>query len=473
MSAAELYALLPQLMLALGATAILMLGAWWPSRSVWILSGVVLALTTALAAGLLEPSVAEAGGLFSAAPYARFFTILWSLLVALSLLLSLRYAKTHRFAGAEYTALMLFAAAGMSLLSAASSLVGLFLGLETFTLVLYILIAFNRNSTVGAEAGLKYLVMGAVATGFLAFGIALIYTSSGSFHLPEAMAGLQQGGRMRPLGLAGWAMLLVAIGFKVSLVPFHLWTPDVYQGAPAPVTGLLATGSKGAVFASLIPLFAALGSLAIELETVLAALALLSMLGGTLAALPQRNLKRMLAYSSVVHMGYLLLGLLSGGPDGQRAVVFYIVVYGIATLGAFGVITSFSRADGEPQEYQTFHGLGYRHPRRCSALAAFLLSLAGIPPLAGFFGKFGIFHAALKSDHYLLALVGILTALVSLYYYLRPIIVLFMQERPAQQMRRGWVHEFVVLAVCFSLILYLGVYPGPLLELIAQVLPTP
>lgn len=473
MSFAELHALLPQLILALGATAVLMFGAWWPSRSPWIMTGVVLAFLAAISAGLVQPTVAEIGGMYSAGPYARFFTILWSLLIALTLLLSLRYADTHRFAGAEYTSLVLFAGAGMSLLSAASSLVGLFLGLEAFTLVLYILIAFNRGETIGAEAGLKYLVMGAVATGFLAFGIALIYTSSGSFHLPEAMAGLQQGSGMRPLGLAGWAMLLVAIGFKVSLVPFHLWTPDVYQGAPAPVTGLLATGSKGAVFASLVPLFAAMGVLALELNSVLSALALLSMIGGTLAALPQRNLKRMLAYSSVVHMGYLLVGLLSGGADGQRAVVFYIIVYGIATLGAFGVITSFSQADGEPQDYETFHGLGYRHPRRCSALSAFLFSLAGIPPLAGFFGKFGIFHAALKNDHFVLALVGILTALVSLYYYLRPIIVLFMQERPAQQLRRGWPHEFIVLAVCFSLILFLGVYPGPLLDLIGQVLPTP
>lgn len=473
MSFAELHALLPVLILALGATGILMLGAWWPARTGWIMTGVVLSLVAAVVAGLVEPTVVEVGGMYSAAPYARFFTILWSVLVAMTLLLSLRYAETHRFAGAEYTSLVVFAGAGMSLLSAASSLVGLFLGLEAFTLVLYILIAFNRGETIGAEAGLKYLVMGAVATGFLAFGIALIYTSSGSFHLPEAMQGLQQGGQMRPLGLAGWAMLLVAIGFKVSLVPFHLWTPDVYQGSPAPVTGLLATGSKGAVFASLIPLFAAMGTLAFELSTVLATLAMLSMVGGTLAALPQRNLKRMLAYSSVVHMGYLMVGLLSGGAEGQRSVVFYIIVYGVATLGAFGIITSFSKRDGEPQDYESFHGLGSLHPRRSIVLSAFLLSLAGIPPLAGFFGKFGIFHAALKTDHQVLALVGILTALVSLYYYLRPIIVLFMQERPAQQPRRGSLNEFVVLAVCVSLVLFLGVYPGPLLELIGQVLPTP
>jgi NADH-quinone oxidoreductase subunit N len=473
MSIAELHALIPLLILTLGSMGVLMLGAWWPSCRVWIMTGVMLSLAAAITAGLVEPTVLEIGGIYSAAPYARFFLILWSLLVAMTLLLSLRYAESHDFSGSEYTSLVLFAGAGMGLLSAATSLIGLFLGLEAFTLVLYILIEFNRYDTLGAEAALKYLVMGAVATGFLAFGIALIYTSSGSFHLPEAMHGLQQGDGLQPLGLLGWAMLLVAIGFKVSLVPFHLWTPDVYQGAPAPVTGLLATGSKGAVFASLIPLFAAMGTLVLDLNSVLATLAMLSMLGGTLAALPQKNLKRMLAYSSVVHMGYLLLGLMSGGPDGQRAVVFYIVVYGVATLGAFGVVTSLSRADAEPQDYQTFQGLGYLHPRRSSVLAVFLFSLAGIPPLAGFFGKFGIFHAALKSGHQVLALVGILTALVSLYYYLQPIIVLFMKERPVQQVRRGCSHEFIVLAVCFSLVLFLGIYPGPLLELIGQILPMP
>ncbi len=471
MSLLELQALLPQIILALGATAILMLGAWYPSRK-WILAGVGIALVAALCAGFVSPAVAEVAGLYSTGRYACFFVIVWSLLGAFSLLLSLRYAEIHDLPGSEYSSLVLFAACGMGLLSAATSLIGLFLGLEAFTLVFYVLIAFKREDPRGAEAGLKYLVMGAVATGFLAFGISLIYAASGSFHLPEAFVGLQQtAGGMRTIGLVGWALILVAIGFKVSLAPFHLWTPDVYQGAPAPVTALLATGSKGAVFAALVPLFTALGPLKADLEVILWVLAALSMLVGTLAALPQRNLKRMLAYSSVVHMGYLLTGLLVGGRVGNRALLFYLLAYSIATLGAFGVLSSFSRVDDEPQEYTDFRGLGYLHPRRSSVLAACLLSLAGIPPLVGFFAKFGIFSAALKGGYPGLALIGILTALASLYYYLSPIVVLFMQQRDARQLRRGGRHEYIVLACCFAAILLLGIYPAPLLDLLGSLLP--
>ena len=467
----ELQALLPQILLALGATAVLMAGAWYPSRT-WIQVGAVLALIAALCAIVLPPAVPEVAGLYATSAYARFFTALWSLLAMASLLLSRRYAEIHDFAGSEYASLVLFAACGMGLLSAATSLVGFFLGLEAFTLVLYILIAFKRDDDRSAEAGLKYLVLGATATGFLAFGVALIYAASGSFHLPEALTGLQQqAGGMRALGLAGWALMLVAIGFKISLAPFHLWTPDVYQGAPAPVAGLLAAGSKGAVFAALVPLFAALGPQKSELDVILWVLAVLSMLVGTLAALPQRNLKRMLAYSSVVHMGYMLIGLLVGGAAGYRALLFYLIAYAIATLGAFGVLSSFSRLDDEPQDYDSFRGLGYLHPRRSSVLSACLLSLAGIPPLVGFFAKFGIFAAALRGGYPGLAVIGILTALASLYYYLAPIVTLFMQQRDARELRRGWRQEYVVLGCCFAAILLLGIYPAPLLDLLGRILP--
>ncbi|MCF6206034.1 MAG: NADH-quinone oxidoreductase subunit N, partial [Sulfurovum sp.] len=437
----------------------------------WILVGVAIAVATALCAVYIDPAVPEVANMYSTGGYARFFVVVWSLLGALTLLLSMRYTEIHDLPGSEYCSLVLFAICGMALLSAATSLIGLLLGLEAFTLVLYILIAFKREDPRGAEAGLKYLVLGAVATAFMAFGIALIYAGSGSFHLPEAFAGLQQAGGMRTIGLAGWAMMLVAIGFKVSLAPFHLWTPDVYQGAPAPVTGLLATGSKGAVFAALIPLFAALGPLKSDLDQTIGMLAALSMIVGTLAALPQRNLKRMLAYSSVVHMGYLMVGLLVGDAEAQRALVFYIIAYAIATLGAFGVLSSFSRVDDEPQEYADFRGLGYLHPRRSSVLAACLLSLAGIPPLVGFFAKFGIITAALRGGYFWLAIIAIIAALTSLYYYLSPIVVLFMQQRDARQLRRGCRYEFVVLALCFSGILFLGIYPTPLFELLITILP--
>ncbi|MDA3903551.1 MAG: NADH-quinone oxidoreductase subunit N [Desulfuromusa sp.] len=471
MSLLDLQSLLPQLILALGGTTVLLLGAWVQNRRLWLIVGMFLALFAALAAGVMEPPLAEVAGMYSTSLYARFCTVLWSLIIAATLLLSCRYADLHRFGGGEYAALLLFAGAGMSLLSAATSLIGLFLGLEAFTLVLYVLIAFNRTDNRGAEAGLKYLVFGAVATGFLTFGIALIYTASGSFHMLEALSGLQVDGVLRPIGLAGWAMLLVAIGFKISLVPFHLWTPDVYQGSPAPISGLLATAAKGAVLTALLPLLAFMGDAASEIKNVLWLLAIITMLAGTFAALPQTNLKRMLAYSSIVHMGYLLIALLVGGADGGQALLFYLVVYCLATFGAFGVITSFALETGEIQDYDDLRGLGYLHPRRSIVLAAFMFSLAGIPPLAGFFAKFGLFQAALRNGYPELAVIGVFVSLVSVYYYLRPIIVLFMQDRSAYQLRSGSYSEYFLLAGCFIAILALGIYPGPLLNLVAQVLP--
>ncbi len=470
MTFVDLHALLPILILVLGATALLMAGAWWPARRPLLLAGVAVTLVAALTAGASVPSVVEVAGMFGCGPYARFFAILWSLTAALTLLLSLRYGAERNFPGGEYVSLVLFAAAGMALLSAATSLVGFFLGLESFTLALYILIAFNKEGTEGAEAGLKYLVLGAVATGFLAFGIALIYVTAGTFHLPEALGALTAGAKLRPIALLGWGMLLVAVGFKVSLVPFHLWTPDVYQGAPAPVTGLLASGSKGAVFAALVTLLAGFGGLA-ELAPLLWALAAATMIAGTLCALVQQNVKRMLAYSSIVHMGYVLIGLLAGGVDGRGAVVFYLVAYSVVTIGAFGVVASFSGSGDEPQEYHDWRGLGYRHPLRAGALTVFLFSLAGIPPTAGFIGKFGIFYAALRADYLGLVLLAILASLVSLYYYLRLVIVMFMSDATAPDLHPGSSSEHAALAVCLAAVLFLGVYPGPLLDLIGTLLP--
>jgi NADH-quinone oxidoreductase subunit N len=471
-SGLDLYALLPLLILVLGSTSVLMIGAWKPARRPLLLIGVVTAATAAVAAAFWPAPLDEVSRMFSCGPYARFFTVLWSLAAGMTLLLSLRYGEDRRFPGGEYTSLVLFAAAGMSLLSSATSLIGIFLGLESFTLVLYILIAIDKNCAFGTEAGLKYLVMGIVATGLLTFGIALIYTATGTFHLPEAMIGLNTDTGMRPLGLLGWGMMLTAIGFKTSLVPFHLWTPDVYQGSPTPVTALLSTGAKGSLLAALIVVMQGVPAPSLaDLAPVLWLLAVLSMLVGSLCALRQTNIKRMLAYSSIVHMGYVLTALLAGGTAGFSAVVFYLVVYTVANFGVFGVITSFAIQGREPQEYADLAGLGYHHPRRSAALAFFLLSLAGVPPAAGFIGKFGIFYAAIEAGYLGLALFGVLASILSIYYYLRPTIVLFMADERSACLHRGVIEEHGVLAFCLAATLLLGLYPGPLLDLAIAILP--
>ncbi len=471
MNLESLQSLLPQILLALGSTAILLGGAWVRNRRLWLLAGSIVAILAALTATFVEPVQIDILGMYSASAYARFCTVLWSLTVAATLVISFRYVDIFRFGGGEYASLMLFAAAGMSLLSAATSFIGLFLGLEVLTLALYILIAFRHEDTRGAEAGMKYLVFGAVATAFLAFGIALIYAATGTFNLQAAAAGLQAESGLRPLGLAGWALLLVAIGFKVSLVPFHLWTPDVYQGAPAPVSGLLATAAKGAVLTAFLPLLVMTGEGVADISAVLWFLAIVTMLVGTFAALSQTNIKRMLAYSSVVHMGYLLIALIVAGEEGSRALLFYLVVYSLATFGAFGIITTFADENGEIQSYDDLRGLAALHPRRCAMLSVFLLSLTGIPPLAGFFAKFGLFQAAFRSGYVELAVIGIIASVISVYYYLRPIIVLYSSE-PALVCRDVAAQsETLLLVGCAVVIVILGVYPAPLLELVAQIVP--
>ncbi len=471
MSVNDLLALTPILILVLGGTALLMVCAWYRAPRPLLAGGVTVALMAALAAGLVPPPATEISGLFSATSYARFFTILWSLLAAAGIMISARYVIDWRLGAGEYVSLVLYAAAGMALLSSATHLLGLFLALETFTLAFYILIACNRRCEFAAEAGLKYLLTGAVATGFMAFGIALIYASSGSLHLPEALTSLTTAtGALQAWGFLGWGMFLVAIGFKISLAPFHLWTADVYQGAPAPVSGLLATGSKGAVVAALVGVIAVAGPVWHDLQDLLWFMAVITMLAGAFGAFTQQNLKRLLAYSSVVHMGTLLVGLICQSAEGNVATVFYLVAYVITSFGAFAVIASLADERGEPMHFDQWRGLGYRHPIRCAVLSLFLLSLAGLPATAGFMAKLVIFQAALHSGFTGLVLVGIFASLISFAFYLRVILVLYQSQNETSSWHPGSAMEHAVLTVCASAVLLLGLFPGILLDLISLIL---
>jgi NADH-quinone oxidoreductase subunit N len=472
MSLLDLLALLPVLILVFGGTAILMLGAWHRESRTLLAGGVATALLAAVAAGLVQPPITEIAGLFSAGGYARFFTILWSLLAAAGLMVAARFIIEKQIGAGEYVSLVLYAGAGMALLSSATHLLGLFLALETFTLAFYILIACNRSCELAAEAGLKYLLLGAVATGFMAFGVALIYASSGSLALPDAVVRLSSAsGELHAWGLLGWGLILIAVGFKISLVPFHLWTPDVYQGAPAPVGALLATGSKGALVAALVGLLAMSGAVWKDLVDLLWILSALTMLVGSLSALAQKNLKRLLAYSSVTHMGTLLVGLLCQTSEGLVATVFYVVIYVITSLGAFAVIASLADERGEPMSFDHWRGLGYRHPIRCGALSLILLSLAGLPATAGFMAKFAVFNAALQSGYLGLVVIGIVTSVISFAFYLRVTMLLFQSDESACRWHDGAALEHAVQAVCVSAVLLFGLFPSLLFDLIANILP--
>jgi NADH-quinone oxidoreductase subunit N len=459
-----LLTLLPFLVLFIGSVAVLFVSERRALRF-----GVFCAL---IAAGFAWwPCAASVSDtpLVSSGPFARGCLTVWALLGAATCLLAERYRASRRFASPEFAGLVLFCVLGMSILSASTSLVSLFLGLEAMTLAFYVLIAFDRDNPTGAEAGLKYLLPGFLASALLAFGIAIVYAATGTFALHGSVTFAGGDASMHAIAMLGWTLIICAMAFKASLAPFHLWTPDVYQGAPAPVAGLLASGSKGAVFAVLlasIPL-----ALIAPLRPLLAGLAALSMLAGTFAALPQTNLKRMLAYSSVVHMGYMVLALLTGQRAGLEAGMFYLLSYGAATVAAFGLLASLSDSSGEPQNYAALEGLAGKSPWRAALLTILLLSLAGFPPLAGFMGKLVLFSSALDAGYVWLVALALFSSLVSCYYYLRPIVRLFRCGPIAANSVAANGGERVVLWLCAIIIVTAGIYPGPFFQMISAIAP--
>ncbi|HEX8960549.1 MAG TPA: NADH-quinone oxidoreductase subunit N, partial [Geobacteraceae bacterium] len=461
MTIADIWSVMPLIILACGALAVLLLGAAVSGRHGTV-TGVGALVGSALWCLLLPPGAMGSTLGVALTPFARFFTVLFSLTAVVVLLISHDYNERRDIRGEEYPATVLFAVFGMGVLSASTNFIPLFLGLEGLTFAFYFLVAIDRERPASGEAGLKYLLMGAVAAAFTAFGIALIYAGTGALDVVPAMRVLREGDG-NPLLLAGIGFLLTGIAFKISLVPAHLWTPDVYQGAPAPVIAFLSTASKGAAVVFLLLLLPAAGTIE-SLRIPLWGLALLSMAVGNLAALFQKNLKRMLAYSAIAQMGYVALALLSGSGGGHGAAAFYVVAYTAKNQAAFGVVASLAE-EGEPGDLEDYRGIGYARPLQGGILALSMFALAGIPPTAGFAGKFFIFAAAVKSGEIVLAVIGILTAAVSVYYYLRVVVNLYM--RPAERevvVGRGTLPEIASLAAAAVVILALGIFPGPLMD---------
>lgn len=464
MTSADLMALLPLMILAGGSVLVLLAGAVKPGGYLYGLAGALI--IAAMLCSLLIPTGAVMPGLAST-PLSRFFALFLNSAGLLALLLASGYNRRRGIAGEEYPATILFALAGIGAACAATDLLMLFLGLEAFTFAFYILVAIKRGSSRGGEAGLKYLLNGTLSASILAMGMALVYAARGTIRLAELAA---SNGAQEPLYLAGCCLIVLGMAFKLSLVPAHLWTADVYEGAPAPVTALLSTASKGASLAALLlllPLFGVWHGL----HDILWMLALFSMLAGNLAALVQSNLKRLLAWSSVGQMGYVALALVALPAGGARAAVFYLVAYAAAGVAAFGAISALS-GDEECESIESYRGLGYRNPLAGAALGVAMFSLAGIPPTAGFMGKFAVFAAALRGGEYALALVGIMSALVAVYFYLRIVVVLYMKPSATyfEPVRTPDKYEIAALLVPTLAMLLLGVYPQPLLELLEKIL---
>ncbi len=396
--------------------------------------------------------------------YALFFHLVITYAAALAVLMSIDYLRRAGVDSGEYYALLLFATSGMLLLASANDLIVVFLAIELMSLSLYVLAGLFKRRRDAGEASMKYFLLGVFASAFLLYGIALLYGAAGSTNFDRVAAAPHT-----PLVLIGLGLLLVGFGFKISSVPFHMWAPDVYQGAPTSVTAFIATGSKAAVFAALIRLVVAgLRTVQADATPVLWVLAALTMTVGNVVAIAQSNLKRMLAYSSVAHVGYMLLGVVAGGPGGASAVLFYLLAYTFTTAGTFGVIALCQRAGEEAVEVRDYAGLGRRHPVLALALSLFLLSLVGIPPLAGFVGKVYLFGAAVRAGFIWLAVIAVLNSALAAYYYLRVIVYMYMRDPEGAS--ASPVPSFagaLGLAIALVGVVLLGIVPAPFADLAA------
>jgi NADH-quinone oxidoreductase subunit N len=400
--------------------------------------------------------------------YSLFFLGIIIISALLVTLLSYDYIKQLDGVKEEYYIILFTSTLGASLLAVANHFVLFFLGIETLSISLYILIAFQRSKDSSIEAGTKYLILASVSSAFLLFGMALIYTAFGTMQFSAIASAIGTGSQLSPLVITGFGMMMVGIGFKLALVPFHMWTPDVYQGAPAPVSAYIATVSKGAVMAILIRFFFNLRGFENQYFFItISGIAILSMFVGNLLAIRQQNIKRLLGYSSIANMGYLIIILLTGSNKGIQASIFYLIAYFITTIGAFGVISLLSTCKDEAEKIEDFKGLFWKRPWIAIVFTLSLLSLAGIPITAGFIAKFYVILEGMKAGLMVLVFSMIINSVIGLYYYLRIITTLFSAASDTQLPELSLIGNITLTIVGLS-ILILGIYPGWLIDIIVR-----
>jgi NADH-quinone oxidoreductase subunit N len=473
MNTADLLALLPFLLVA-GTSVLVMLeiAAW---RSHWLSLGITLVgLAAAFGSLWLVVPLAprKVMSLLILDQYALFYIGLILAATFAIAILCHGYLERHAETREELYVLLLVATLGSMVLVASSHFVSFFLGLEILSVALYALSAYLHTRRRPLEAGIKYLILAGSSSAFLLFGMALIYAQLGTMDLSR-LEGVLTAAQNSPLVLAGLTLIVTGIGFKLGVVPFHLWTPDVYEGAPAPVTAFIATISKGAIFALLLRYFYTVGAQHFRAVFVLfAIIAIASMLIGNLMALLQNNVKRILAYSSIAHMGYLLVAFEASGAMASEAVAFYLVAYFITTVGAFGVVTILSDEERDADTLEDYAGLFWRRPGLASIFTLMMLSLAGIPVTAGFLAKFYVVTAGASAGIWALILILVISSVIGLFYYLRIVATLYARRPEAEP--HAEPHSIAgsyVLVVLTILLVWLGVYPAPLLKVIRTVLP--
>jgi len=404
-------------------------------------------------------------GTFHLDPFSTFFKFVFYTACGLGILLSINYLKIEDIRRGEYYALMLFATTGMMLMASAGDLITLYLGLELMALSVYILAGFMRQDNRSNEAAIKYLVLGAFSSGIMVYGMSLLYGLAGTTNLAGILAFLRGADLANPILFLAMIMLVVSFGFKVAAAPFHMWVPDVYEGAPTSVTAFMSAGPKVAGFAVLLRVFLyALEPLHAHISMIFAGLAVLTMAVGNIMALSQTNIKRMLAYSSIAHAGYALVGLAAGGTEGAASVMLYVGIYAVMNMGAFGVVIMLRRAGERGEEIADFAGLGKTNKTAAFLMLIFMFSLTGIPPLAGFVGKFYIFKSAVEAGLLWLAIAGVLFSAISAYFYLRVIMVMYMKEPNGSIELTTSPSLALALAISATAVIFIGIYPTDLLN---------
>ena len=400
--------------------------------------------------------------------FSVFFSVIFCIGTALTILISISYTEQEGINYSEYYVLLIFATIGMILMASASDLITVFLGLELMSIALYVLAGINRASSKSTEASLKYFLLGAFATCFLLYGMALVYGATGSTNLTEIASAITEK-RLNSNGMLymGVGLITIGLGFKVASVPFHMWTPDVYEGAPTSVTAFMSVGPKAAGFAAFFRVYLiGFSEVTGGTVTLIWILAVLSMTVGNLGALMQENVKRMLGYSSIAHVGYVLVALVAANDMGSAAVLYYMLAYCFMNMGVFAVVIALGRKGEESVFIRGYSGLSVRHPVLALAMAIFLFSLAGIPPLGGFMAKFYVFSAAISAGHVWLAVIAVLNSVIGVYFYLRITVLMYMTE-PEGESPPLPISPFTRAALVIAVIgtIHLGVFPSRILDL--------
>jgi NADH-quinone oxidoreductase subunit N len=430
--------------------------------------GLIGLIGAAIASGFLWNSDARSMNVIRSDNFALFINIILCVVGILTMLFSDDVIEREQIPAGEYYALTLFAICGMMMMAAATDLLVIFIALEILSLAVYVLTGIRRQSATGAEAAFKYFLLGAFSSAFFLYGVAFAFALSGSTRIEEIGVALssQATGAPSTVALLTVGLLAVGFAFKISAVPFHMWTPDAYEGAPTIVTAFMSTSVKAAAFAAFVRVFLSpLEPLQAHWIPVLSALAAVTMIVGTVVGVVQTNVKRMLAYSSIAHAGYMLLGMVSANRDGKASILFYLAAYAVTNIGALGVVALLGTAQNQHDELRDFAGLWRSRPGLAALMTVFLLSLGGIPPTAGFIGKWYIFSAAVQEGHYWLAVIGVLTSVVSVFFYLRIVVMMYMTEGQETLRPRIPVAAMAGLALAVVAVFYLGILPTRVLDL--------